>query len=114
VLVVEDDPAIADLLKAILIEEGYAVHVASSGADALAFAPLHDLRVVVFDYRMGGMDGVEFYQELRALGIRAPAVMCSGWRDAPAVAKALDIPFVEKPFDLETLLRVLRQVGGAP
>jgi two-component system response regulator QseB len=114
VLVVEDDAAVANLLRDVLVEEGYAVALALSGAEALAFDRLQDVHVVVFDYLMQHMDGREFYERLRALGIGAPAVMCSGWRDAPVIAKELGIPFVAKPFDIEEMLATLQMVGVLP
>ena len=114
VLIVDDDSSIASLLREVLLEEGYAVRVASSAAEALAFVRLEDVQLVVFDYRMDGMDGTAFYRQLRALGVSAPAVMCSGWRDGPAVAEQLGVAFVEKPFDLDEMIDVLRRVGGKP
>jgi PAS domain S-box-containing protein len=112
VLIVDDDPSIAGLLREVLLEEGYAVRTAASASEALAFAQLERVDLVIFDYRMDGMDGTEFYRQLRTLGVSAPAVMCSAWRDGPAVADQLGVTFVAKPFDLDDMIDVLKRVSG--
>jgi PAS domain S-box-containing protein len=107
VLIVEDDAAVADLLREVLMEEGYAVRVAASPAQALGLEHLQDVRLVIFDYRMGEMDGAAFYRELQARGIAVPGILCSAWRDGPAIAEELGVAYMKKPFDLTELLDVL-------
>ena len=64
VLVVEDDPDIADVLAAILADEGYAVATGSDG-DALATAFADPPDLVLLDFQMPVMDGDEVCRRLR-------------------------------------------------
>ncbi len=59
VLLVDDDPAVAKVLGALLVQAGLTVHTAKSGAEALALLGHKPIDVVVSDVRMPGMSGLE-------------------------------------------------------
>jgi DNA-binding NtrC family response regulator len=108
VLVVEDDNRIADLVEAALQDEGYGVTLAANATEAFAHLATAAVDVILFDLRLRGMDGREFYDLIRARGIHAPAILMSAWSDVEAVAHSLGVPFLRKPFDLEELVAVVR------
>ena len=59
ILIVEDEPRIADFLAGGLQAEGFVADAVHSGAEAVAFAERHELDAVVLDLGLPGMDGVE-------------------------------------------------------
>ena len=127
-LVVDDDQEIRDALRAVLVDEGYAVAVAHSGAEALAMlrqmpAPV----VVLFDYLMPAGDGLHLLASVAedATLQRGHAYVCLAARPrqmlpAPFIAlmDRLDVPFVAKPFDLQTVLTIVdasaRRLSAGP
>lgn len=66
ILVVDDDPAVADSMAALLHIEGHAVRIAADGVAALALALEFHPRMVLLDIGLGGMDGYEVARCLRA------------------------------------------------
>jgi DNA-binding response OmpR family regulator len=108
VLYVEDDDRIADVVESTLRDEGYAVTVATSVVDAFAHLATQAVDVILFDLRLHGMDGREFYALIRERGITAPAILVSAWSDLESIARSLGVPFLRKPFELEELLAIVR------
>jgi diguanylate cyclase (GGDEF)-like protein len=110
VLVVEDDPAIRQLLQAVLVGAGHTVFEAADGHSALPAA--HDTQpdVVLLDVGLPGIDGFEVLARLKADdGLRrVPVIMVTAWAEPVLVAKALDRgahDFVRKPFDVDELTK---------
>ncbi len=109
VLVVDDDEATCDLLRALLTEEGYAVATVPHGAAALELAKYHQPAVIILDERMPIMDGSSFVDHYRSQA-RPPAalILLSAMNDVEENAKRIGAAaFVRKPFDLDELLRVV-------
>jgi CheY-like chemotaxis protein len=65
ILVVDDDPVMIRLISLMLGREGYAVHGATSGADALLLLKYQPIDVMLTDYSMPEMNGVELIRETR-------------------------------------------------
>ena len=110
VLVVEDDPGIADLMVRGLERAGYAAVAASSGRQALVSAPEPD--VVLLDLGLPDMDGVEVCRQLRARSDVAIIVVTARGEEGDRVA-ALDEgadDYLVKPFGLAELLARMRAV----
>lgn len=113
-LVVEDEPKMAALLRKGLEEEGYAVTVAGDGHTGLEYAQSSDFDLIVLDVMLPRMDGFEVARRLRARHNQTPILMLTA-RDAPAdVVKGLNLgadDYVTKPFSLEILLARVRAVA---
>jgi CheY-like chemotaxis protein len=101
ILVVDDEPGIRDVIAALLEEEGYLVHCAESGADALAAVERGEFDLVLSDVRMPDIDGPTLIRRLRRRGHQMPALLMSA---VYADVDIPDVPFVPKPFDADRLL----------
>lgn len=66
ILIVDDDRKITDMLRRTLAYEGYQVFTAADGHEALAQAQAHRPDLVVLDWMMSGLDGIEVARRLRA------------------------------------------------
>ncbi len=110
-LVVEDEPKMADVLARGLREEGYAADVAGTGEDALWMARAVDYDAIVLDVMLPGVDGMETCRSLRAAGVWSPVLMLTA-RDAVGDRiTGLDAgadDYVLKPFSFGELLARLR------
>jgi two-component system OmpR family response regulator len=111
VLVVEDEPKMAELLKRGFGEEGHAADIAPSGEEALWMAGTAFYDAIVLDVMLPGMDGFATCRELRAKGIWTPVLLLTA-RDAVADrVEGLDTgadDYLVKPFSFSELLARLR------
>jgi two-component system OmpR family response regulator len=114
VLVVEDEPKMARLVKRGLEEEGIAVDVADRGEDAVWMAGSTEYDVVVLDVMLPGLDGFEVCRRLRAEEVWTPVLMLTA-RDAVEDRVAgLDggaDDYLVKPFAFDELLARLRALA---
>ena len=110
-LVAEDDPGMARLLRRTLEREGYAVESVATGPDALWAATERDFDAVVLDVMLPGCDGFSVCRGLREAGRWAPVLLLTA-RDAVADRVAgLDAgadDYLTKPFALAELHARLR------
>jgi len=110
VLVVDDEPQILRALRINLRVRDYEVHVASTGAEALAVAGRYPPDLVILDLGLPDLDGVEVIQGLRGW-TKAPIIVLSGRADSVDKVEALDAgadDYVTKPFGVEELLARMR------
>jgi two-component system response regulator MprA len=110
VLIIEDDEAIVNFLRRSLAFEGYTVDAARDGQGGLLLAHDNPPGVVVLDWMLPGMDGLEVCRRLRASG-GAPILMLTA-RDAVSDrVQGLDAgadDYMVKPFNLDELLARIR------
>ena len=110
VLLVEDDPAIADPLARALKREGYDVNVCGDGPSALAGAD-EGTDLVVLDLGLPGMDGLEVCRQMRADGHAVPVLVLTARADEVDTVVGLDAgadDYVTKPFRLAEFLARVR------
>jgi two-component system OmpR family response regulator len=117
-LVVEDQPQMARLIKQALEEEGHSVDVADTGPDAVWMATEFDYRMVVLDAMLPGFDGFEVARRLRSQGCSVPIVMLTARDAVEDRIHGLDAgadDYLTKPFSLDELaarVRALARRGG--
>ena len=110
VLVVEDEPNIADFIRRGLVYKGYTVNVARSGEEALELAQQHLPDLVILDLMLPGMDGVDVCRRLRAADA-VPIIMLTArdsLSDKVAGLEAGADDYITKPFAFEELLARVR------
>jgi two-component system, OmpR family, response regulator len=119
ILVVDDEPSIVDAVATALRYEGYEVHEAGSGREALEVVARYEPDLVVLDWMLPDVDGVEVGRRLRARGIQT-AVLFLTAKDATEhkveALRAGGDDYVTKPFSLaEVVARaqaILRRTAG--
>jgi two-component system OmpR family response regulator len=113
VLVVDDEPHIADLLATALRYEGFEPRICDSGGAAVSAAIDERPDVILLDVMLPDFDGFEVARRLRQLGHRFPIVFLTA-RDAPADAiQGLTLggdDYIRKPFSLEEVVARVRSV----
>jgi DNA-binding NtrC family response regulator len=111
VWVVDDDPAIRELLSFIVAEAGYEVDSFSSGAEVLANSGCPP-NAVLLDMMMPEVDGVEVLKEIQRRHPKLPVIMVTADNDvrrAVEVTKLGAYDYLVKPIDQERLLTTLRR-----
>ena len=110
VLVVEDDEAIADVLRRTLRQEGHEVRSSADGVEALRVAEEFVPDLVVLDLGLPGLDGVEVCRRLRAES-DVPILILTARTDLDDRVEGLDSgadDYLVKPFERQELLARLR------
>ncbi len=111
VLVVEDEPKMAQLLKRGLTEEGHAADVAPTGEEALWMGRASEYDAIVLDVMLPGLDGFGVCRELRAGGIWTPVLFLTARDSVLDRVEGLDTgadDYLVKPFSFAELLARLR------
>lgn len=111
ILIVDDDPSIRTMLKQTLGRAGLQVTTAEDGPDGLRQVDARDFALVLLDLKMPGMDGQAVLEEISRRRPDVPVVMITahgGVENAVEAMRAGAANFVEKPFTIAAIRRVVR------
>ncbi len=111
ILLVEDQPKLAQNIQAFLEAEAYAVFSCADGNAALELALDQEFDLIVLDINLPGLDGYQVCAALRAQGKRTPILMLTARDSRKDIVHGLDIgadDYLTKPFDLTELLARIR------
>jgi DNA-binding response OmpR family regulator len=106
-LVVEDEPRMAELLRKGLTEKGHTVICTSNGLSALELLGLYSFEVIVLDIMLPKLNGYELARLLRAADNTTPILMLTAKDSVPDIVRGLDLgadDYVTKPFSFRELL----------
>ena len=113
VLVVDDEPNIVELLTVSLKFQGFDVHSANNGTEALRLARELNPDAYILDVMMPGMDGFELLAKLRTEGLDGPVLYLTAKDSVDQRIHGLTIgadDYVTKPFSLEEVITRLRVI----
>ena len=117
ILVVEDEPEVADLVRRALREAVWAADVVGTGAAALEALAVFDYDMVVLDLGLPDIDGFEVCRRWRARGGKTPILMLTARSALSARVAGLDAgadDYLSKPFAIEELLARMRALARRP
>jgi DNA-binding response OmpR family regulator len=111
ILLVDDDEPLMELLASKLIEQNYAVDIATDGEMGWEFILLFNYDLVVLDWMLPDIDGVSLCQQIRKDSYKMPIMILSGRDRHDDKVRGLDAgadDYVVKPFDFEELTARIR------
>lgn len=117
VLVVEDEPGVAQFVKQGLKEAGYAVDVAVDGMEGLSYARSADYDVIILDIMLPKMNGLEVLSEIRDHRIKTPVLLLTARDGVDDRVQGLDTgadDYLVKPFAFPELLARVRALLRRP
>src|SRR5882724_4441431 len=106
ILIVDDEPVMADSLRQHLVEEGYSVDTASTGAEAIERFDQGGHHLAICDLQLPDMDGLDVMRHMKDARPTTEVIVVTGYgsvQRAVEATKAGAFYFVEKPFDFEEL-----------
>jgi DNA-binding response OmpR family regulator len=107
ILLVEDDPKLAKFIESELSLEGYHVTVAPNGLDGLMMARDAQPDLLILDWMLPGISGLDICLRLRSTGVQVPIIMLTAKDEVPDRVTGLNAgadDYVTKPFSMEELL----------
>jgi two-component system, OmpR family, response regulator len=111
ILLIEDEPSLASVVKQGLEEQGYNVDAASDGEEGLYMAENFPSDAIVLDIRLPKLDGLALLSRIRKKGIRTPVLLLTAKDALSDKIKGLDSgadDYLTKPFAFDELLARIR------
>jgi two-component system, OmpR family, response regulator len=117
VLIVDDEPTIREVIAEALHEAGFEIRTASNGAEGLEILREWLADAIVLDLMMPRLDGLGFVELLRLTPRVAgvPVLLVTAAYSAQRAAEHARVQaMLSKPFELDVLVEMVRQLAGAP
>jgi DNA-binding NtrC family response regulator len=114
VLIVDDNVDLAENIAEILQMDGHTTRVAATAEEALRMEEASAADVLVTDYRLPGLTGVQFIRRVKEIRQGVRAVVISAYTDDGTMKEAQDAgaQFMAKPVDYATLGRLVREASA--
>lgn len=116
VLVVDDEVSILKAIERLLRKENCRVWTATGGAAALAILEAEDIRLVVSDKNMPGMNGLDFLKQVKRDHPKVLTIMLTGNADLASAVDAINeagvFKYIQKPWDNDGFLFTIREALG--
>ncbi|MDR7123023.1 response regulator [Rheinheimera soli] len=110
IAIVDDDLSVRAGLNNLLSSVGYKTLLFESAEAVLQSDTLNNIHFMVLDVKLKGLNGIELFEQLRAVEVSIPTVFISGNADLNTqlrIARAGALLFLTKPVDVELLLRTI-------
>ena len=112
ILIVEDEAKMRRLLELDLGEEGFTTHAAADAESGLKLLASEKIDLIVTDFRLPGMNGLEFLQAAKRINASVPVVMMTAYGSVESAVEAMKhgaSDYVLKPFSLAEMVLVIRK-----
>lgn len=107
ILCVDDEPNVLNALRRLFMDEEYEILTAPSAQDGISTLEKEEIQLVISDYRMPSMNGVEFLREVYRRWPNTVRIVLSGYADASAIVGAINdghiYKFIPKPWNDDEL-----------
>ncbi|MEO5352261.1 MAG: sigma-54 dependent transcriptional regulator [Magnetococcus sp. XQGC-1] len=114
VLIVDDEPAIRQVLVAALAKTDFMVESAQDGREALQRLEVGDIDIAICDIKMPGMDGIEVVRQAKAMKVETVFLMMTAFASVDTAVEAMRAgayDYLTKPLRRESVLHRLAQIG---
>lgn len=115
ILVIDDEQGVGDILKKILLKEGYDVHAVTRGHEGIKFVKEEGVHLVILDIKMPEMDGIEVLQKIREVDKDVVVIMLTAFGTLSTAREAMKLgayDYITKPFDNEFVKSMVREGLG--
>ena len=113
VLLVEDDQWIRDSLRRFFANENCALMAVETGEDGLEIIKDNACDIIITDYRLPGMDGLEFLKRAQGINAQVKKILLTAYMTEAVISEAFRLgvhEFIEKPFSTEDLEEALSRI----
>jgi len=113
ILIIEDEPAVASVIRKALAEEGYDASVAMDGASAWEFINRFEYELLIMDVMIPGINGLDLCRKVRGQKIHTPILLLTALGSVDNIVTGLDAgadDYLTKPFKIAELLARVRSL----
>lgn len=112
ILIVDDDPGNLTTLEDIIDASGYNTFTACSGTDALKIATKEKIDLILMDFRMPGMTGLEVFHKIKEISLPPKTIFITAYFDEQKLNSEKDeriLGICHKPIDVKKLIDLIKQ-----
>jgi nitrogen regulation protein NR(I) len=109
ILIVDDDQSLIHFLGRVLTKQGYEVSPCSDGASALQRIAKEQFDLILLDYKMPGLNGLDTLREIRKAQLKTPVIVMTAYGTTETAIEAMKLgayDYLLKPFDIEELKQI--------
>jgi len=109
ILVVDNDEGLVHFLTRLLVKQGYEVTSANDGTTALERVAAEAFDLILMDYKMPGLNGLETLAEMKRAQVKTPVIVMTAFGTTETAIEAMRLgayDYLLKPFDTEELRRI--------
>ena len=111
ILIIDDDAAMAELIKQILDYAGYRTEIALTGAEGVKSYTKNRHDLVVTDLQIGDMTGIDVLQAVKKVAHHTPVIILTGYASTETAMEAIRLgaaDYMTKPFRMQDLLKTIK------
>ncbi len=109
ILIVDDDEGLTHFLHRFFAKQGYAARSCGNGQAALALIAAEQFDLVLLDYKMPGLNGLDTLREVRRAQVKTPVIIMTAYGTTDTAIEAMKLgayDYLPKPFDRQELQRI--------
>jgi len=109
ILIVDDDEGLVHFLERFFVKQGYGVQACNSGQAALEAMANEQFDLILLDYKMPGLNGLDTLREVRRSQVKTPVIIMTAYGTTDTAIEAMKLgayDYLLKPFDREELQRI--------
>ncbi len=113
ILLVEDDRRVRTIIERYLLQEGYGIHLASDGIDALMRIARKPFDLIISDIKMPTMDGLQLLGQMKEKGIEIPLIFITGYHNEELESQSRKLGAVDylvKPVTKKLLIEKIQHI----
>ena len=113
ILVVDDEPAIRELLSSFLEIMDYEVESASNGKDAIEIIEKNNFSIIISDVKMPDINGIDLLKKVKEFNKKIEVILITGFPNNEDREQALKLgayAYIPKPFKLQIIANILEEI----
>jgi len=113
ILIVDDDSSLRDMLSIVLKKEGFIIHTAENGKNALKFLKKNTVNLIISDIKMPDISGIELLKKIKTINEDLPFILITAFSSTNDAIEAMKLgadDYITKPFNIDELKIIINKI----